>query len=212
MVRKTVTVAGLFGLLAVAIVTAAARPRPAQEVVAKSSGTAAADSHYMPHYNASGEMLLPSNKIWRQWVYLGSPFTPNTLNQGKASFPEFHNVYMQPWAFEYFRKTGRFPEGTIMFKELQLTLGPAQFPDGSQVQPSGRGYFPGAFNGADVSVKDSKRFASTGGWGYFDFNHFEPKALHTAVRAKDECASCHEENGAKQDEVWTQFYAQLADK
>lgn len=208
MVGKTVTAAALFSLFAVAILTAAAKPRPAN---AQSSGTAATDSHYMPQYNASGEMLLPPNKIWRTWVFLGSPFTPNALNQGKASFPEFHNVYMQPWAFDYYQKTGKFPEGTIMFKELQLTLAPAQFPDGSQVEPSGRGYFPGAFNGADVSVKDSKRFASTGGWGYFDFNHFEPKALHTKLMAKDQCAFCHQD-GAKQDEVWTQFYAPLGDK
>src|SRR5262249_24836548 len=43
-------------------------------------------------------------------------------------------------------------EGTILFKELQLTL-PGQNPDGSRTEPSGRGYFPGPFNGADVTVK-----------------------------------------------------------
>lgn len=60
-----------------------------------------------------------------------------------------------------------------MFKELQLTLGPAENPDGSRKEPSGRGYFPGAYNGADVTAKDSKRFADTEGWGYFNFNHSE---------------------------------------
>jgi len=61
-----------------------------------------------------------------------------------------------------------------MFKELQLTSVPAQHPDGSRTEQSGRGYFPGAFNGADVAVKDTKRFAATGGPGYFDFNHHKP--------------------------------------
>jgi hypothetical protein len=83
-------------------------------------------------------------------------------------------------------------------------------PDGSRAEPSGRGYFPGAFNGADVTVKDSKRFASTGGWGFFDFNHFEPKAPTAKVRAASECAYCHMA-GAKKDQVWTQFY-RLLDK
>jgi hypothetical protein len=52
--------------------------------------------------------------------------------------------------------------------------------------------------------------AATGGWGYFDFNHFEPKAPTAKVRAKSECAFCHIA-GAKKDQVWTQFY-RLLDK
>jgi hypothetical protein len=166
------------------------------------------DSHYTAQYSASGEMILPPDNIWRQWVYVGSPLTPNALNNGKANFPEYHNVYIQPWAYEQYLKTGKFPEGTIMFKELQLTLPPAKFSDGSQIQPSGRGYFPGAFNGADVTVKDTKRYADTGGWGYFDFNHFEPKAKMASVQPKDQCAFCHI-GSAKKDEVWTQFYRML---
>ena len=47
-----------------------------------------------------------------------------------------------------------------MFKELQLTL-PRQNDDGSRVEPSGRGYFPGPYNGADVTVKDTKRYTGT---------------------------------------------------
>lgn len=166
------------------------------------------ESRYMPQYSSSGEMILPPDNIWRQWVYVGSPLTPNALNNGKANFPEYHNVYIQPWAYEEYVKTGKFPEGTIMFKELQLDLPPAKFSDGSQIQPSGRGYFPGAYNGADVTVKDTKLYADTGGWGYFDFNHFEPKAKMTTVRPKDQCAFCHI-GSAKKDEVWTQFYRML---
>ena len=66
-------------------------------------------------------------------------------------------------------------------------------------------------NGADVTVKDSKRYAATGGWGYFDFNHFEPKLKMTGVQPKDKCAFCHIAS-AKKDEVWTQFYRILDEK
>ena len=59
-----------------------------------------------------------------------------------------------------------------------------------------------------MTVKDSKRFADTGSWGYFDFNHFERKAKMTKVRDKGECAFCHI-SSAKKDEVWTQFYQML---
>jgi hypothetical protein len=161
----------------------------------------------LPQYNAAGELLLPKN--FHEWIYVGSPLTPNALNNGKANFPEFHNVYIEPGAYAIFKKTGTFPEGTIMFKELQLT-GEKQFPDGSRTEPSGRGFFPAALNGADVTVKDTKRYADTNGWGFYNFNHFEPKAATAKLRPKSECAYCHIAS-AKKDMVWTQFYRLLDD-
>jgi hypothetical protein len=160
---------------------------------------------YLPEYTADGDLILP--KGFEKWVFVGSPLTPNALNGGKANFPEFHNVYMQPWAYEEYQKTNVFPEGTIMFKELQLTI-PGQNPDGSGTEPSGRGYFPGKLNGADVTVKDTKRYGDTGGWGYYNFHHYEPKAPTAKLKPKTECAYCHMAS-AKKDEVWTQFYIRL---
>jgi len=189
-----------------------------------SSSRAQTKPRYLPEYTASGDLKLPPNEIWREWVFVGNPFTPIALNGGKAcpepassssgpctGFPEYHNVYMEPGSYEIYKKTKEFPEGTIFFKELQLTLPPAENADGSRTEPSGRGYFPGAFNGADVTVKDSKRYADTGGWGYYNFNHHEPKAPTAQVKPKSECAYCHIGLGAKKDEVWTQFY-RLLDK
>ena len=141
-------------------------------------------------------------------MYVGSPLTPNALNGGMAGFPEFHNVYIEPGSYEIYKKTYTFPEGTILFKELQLTLPPPENADGSRTEPSGRGYFPGPWNGADVTVKDTKRYADTGGWGYYNFNHHEPKAPTAKLKAKSECAFCHIAS-AKKDDVWTQFYPLL---
>jgi hypothetical protein len=173
--------------------------------LSSSSAQTPAKSRYLPEYTASGDLVLP--KDFHDWVYVGSPLTPNALNGGQAGFPEYHNVYIEPGSYEIFKKTGQFPEGTIMFKELQLTL-PGQNPDGSRTEPSGRGYFPGPFNGADVTVKDSKRYADTGGWGFYNFNHHEPKAATAKLKAKEDCAFCHIAS-AKKDEVWTQFYPLL---
>ncbi|MFD2029404.1 cytochrome P460 family protein [Ancylobacter dichloromethanicus] len=163
-------------------------------------------AQYKPEYTASGELILPEN--FEKWVFVGSPLTPNALNDGAANFPEYHNVYMDPDSYEAYQKTNVFPEGTTFFsRKLQLAL-PAENPDGSRTEPSGRGYFPGALNGADVTVKDSKRFAETGGWGYFNFNHHEPKAPTAKARPIGECAYCHMAS-AKKDDVWTQFYPRL---
>jgi Cytochrome P460 len=161
---------------------------------------------YPPEYTSSGEFILPKN--FHEWIYVGSPFTPNALNGGMANFPEFHNVYMEPCSYEKYQQTNVFPEGTIFFKELQLTLPPPDNADGSRTEPSGRGYFPGPYNGADSTVKDTKRYADTGGWGYYNFNHHEPKAPTAKLKPQTECAYCHQAS-AKKDEVWTQFYPQL---
>ena len=61
-------------------------------------------------------------------------------------------------------KAGCFPEGTVIVKELTRILDPT-FPDGSRREPSGREYFNAQYNGIDVTVKDSKRFAKTNNWG-----------------------------------------------
>jgi hypothetical protein len=55
---------------------------------------------------------------------------------------------------------------------------------------------------------NTKRYAATGGWGYYNFNHHEPKAPTAALKPREECAYCHMAS-AKKDEVWTQFYPLL---
>src|SRR5262245_55462747 len=74
-------------------------------------GNAQTATGYLPEYTADGQLLLPKN--FHEWVYVGSPFTPNALNGGMAGFPEFHNVYIEPGSYEIYKKTGEFPEGTI---------------------------------------------------------------------------------------------------
>lgn len=195
--RKVLVVAvGVLALSAVGTAVFAQRQQ---------TNTALVRQRYLPEYTKEGDLILPKN--FNEWVFVGSPLTPNALNGGKANFPEYHNVYIEPGSYEIYKKTGEFPEGTIFFKELQLTK-PAQNPDGSRTEPSGRGFFPGKLNGADVTVKDTKRYADSGGWGYYNFHHYEPKAATAKVRPKSECAFCHIAN-AKKDEVWTQFYPLL---
>lgn len=48
-----------------------------------------ADSHYTAQYSASGEMILPPDNIWRQWIFVGAPLTPNALNNGAANCSEY---------------------------------------------------------------------------------------------------------------------------
>ena len=160
-----------------------------------------------PEWTADGGLRLPTG--YHSWVFLGSPLTPHALNDGKAGFPEYHNVYINPDAYRHYRKTGDFPEGTILLKELQLTKA-GSFDDGSRTEASGRGYFPAARNGIDISVKDSKRFADTNGWGFFNFGHHAPPYEETAAAApKEACAACHIAN--TDNMVFMQFYRPILD-
>src|SRR5215475_11122298 len=76
------------------------------------SGNAQTKTRYLPEYTASGELILP--KDFHEWVYVGSPLTPNALNNGHAGFPEYHNVYIEPGSYEIYKRTNEFPERTIL--------------------------------------------------------------------------------------------------
>ena len=86
-------------------------------------------------WDSNGRLQLPTG--YRRWVFLGAPLTPDGLNNGKAGFPEYHHVYVEAKNLDVYLKTGSFPEGTVIVKELTRVLNPA-FPDGSRTEPSGR--------------------------------------------------------------------------
>jgi len=90
----------------------------------------------------------PPSELSARTHYLPA-LTINALNRGMPNFPEFQNVYVEPGSYEIYKKTNVFPEGTILFGQLLLTLA-AENPDGSRAEPSGRGYFPGPVNVANA--------------------------------------------------------------
>ena len=173
-------------------------------------------------FNADGTVQVPTG--FRKWVFVGAPLTPEGLNDGKyncnaggtnctkSNFPEYHHVYIEQKNVDAYLKTGEFPEGTVIVKELTRVLNPT-FPDSSRKEPSGRGYFNGVYNGIDMSIKDSKRFAKTNNWGFFTFGHHPmPYEKTSAERPVSECAGCHIANVAATDMTWIQFYPLLRDK
>jgi hypothetical protein len=71
-----------------------------------------------PVFTKDGNLVLPTG--FREWVFIGGPITPDGLNNGKALFPEFHFVYVEPENFRHYQQHGNFPEGTVLVKELVL--------------------------------------------------------------------------------------------
>ena len=207
------------GLAASAVYFTVAKPVAAHAVA---SLNAAQTEQSSAVFNADGTVQVPTG--FRKWVFVGAPLTPEGLNDGKyncnadgknctrSNFPEYHHVYIEQKNVDAYLKTGDFPEGTVIVKELTRVLNPT-FPDSSRKEPSGRGYFNGAFNGIDMSIKDSKRFAKTNGWGFFTFGHHPmPYEKTSAERPAAECAGCHIANVASTDMTYIQFYPLLRDK
>ncbi len=140
---------------------------------------------------------------YREWVYVGTPVTPNDMNDGKAAFPEFHNVYIDPKSWSYWKKNGTFRDGTILVKELVGV--------GSKAAVSGAGYFQGDFVGLEATIKSAKYFKDQpGNWAYFSFSTKDHKSLTKTAKAfpPASCNGCHE-NSAADDFVFTQYYPVL---
>jgi len=185
MERRNKKATGFITLLTAVIVIAFALP-----VEAGSGGA---------KFSPNGELQIP--KDYRQWVFVGAPVTPNDLNNGQAAFPEFHHVYIDPAGYAAYKKTGKFPNGTVLVKELATV--------GTKSSSSGNGYFAGEFIGIAVSVKDAKRFAQEPGfWGYFNFMGDGGKPLASAkAQPTAACNVCHQNN--TEDWVFTQHYPVL---
>lgn len=140
---------------------------------------------------------------YREWIYVGTPVTPNDMNNGKAPFPEFHNVYIDPESWAHWKTTGEFREGTILIKELVGV--------GTKAAVSGIGYFQGEFVGLEATIKSKKYFPNEpGNWAYYSFSTPDHKTLTSSATkfAAESCNSCHETNSAD-DFVFTQFYPVL---
>ena len=149
-------------------------------------------------FDPDGALIRPEG--YREWVYIGTPVTPHDMNDGKAPFPEFHNVYMNPEAWKAFKKTGKYPDGTTLVKELVSV--------GSKRATSGKGYFMGEFIGLEVSMRDSKRFKDEpGNWAYFSFGHKYPLADKSKAQSSVNCNACHESSAV--DFVFSQYYPVL---
>lgn len=157
-------------------------------------------------YKISKNGVLTQPEDYREWVYVGTPLTPNDMNNGKAAFPEFHNVYIDPKSFAHWKKTGNFRDGTIIIKELVSV--------GSKAAVSGNGYFMGEYIGLEATIKSKKHFSKEpGNWAYFSFSNPEqPQKLKAEANAfpTEACAACHKAS-AQDDMVFTQYYPVLSD-
>lgn len=154
-----------------------------------------------PEYDEKGMLKRPEG--YERWTFVGT-----SLGLSYSEGPEeegpgvFHNVYVQPAAFDYFAKRGEFPEKTIFV----MTNSPATKKAGEPAIINRKGHFAGATRGLEVAVKDGSRFEE--GWAYFLFRSAAGPRSSARAFPREQCWDCHAEH-AQDDNVFTQFYSVL---
>ena len=151
-----------------------------------------------PRYTDDNQLLRPEG--FREWVFVGASLAMSyDAEQAAEEHPTFHNIYINPESYREYKKTGRFPERTILAMEV--------FTPGSHSSINRRGQFQERSVGLEAAVKDSARFAES--WAYFSFDLPAGKRADRAKAfPKSECWACHDEHAAT-DNVFTQFYPLL---
>ena len=156
----------------------------------------AADSG--PRFNDNKELLRPRD--YREWIFIGATLGMSyDENAEKQKHPKFHNLYLNPTAYREYKRSGRFPEKTMIAMEVLSAA--------SQSSINHQGHFEDELLGVEVAVKDSSRYAES--WAYFNFIAEDGSQKETATAyPKERCWSCHDEHAAT-DNVFTQFYPVL---
>jgi hypothetical protein len=123
---------------------------------------------------------------YRQWELIAPSNEKEPLNELRA-------ILGNPVAMTAYRRgTLPFPDGTILAKLAWKRVPSGEF-NGAVV--------PGAATTVQFMVKDSKKYAATGGWGFGRFVNGKPadEAQHKT------CFDCHSANVKDHDLVFTRL-------
>jgi hypothetical protein len=123
---------------------------------------------------------------YRQWELVAPAHDGEPFNEIRAIFGNTQSMTA-------FRKgTLPFPDGAMLAKLAWKRVPSTEF----------KGVFvPGAVTTVQFMVKDSKKYAATGGWGFGKFVNGKPddEAQHKR------CFGCHQANVKDHDFVFTRF-------
>lgn len=155
----------------------------------------------MPQYDDDGQLLLPED--YRQWIFVGSSLGLS-YSEGGGGHEMFHHTLMEPSAYDHFRRTGDFRQGTMLALLLHNP--------GDNSLPQRQGRFAGAVQTVEMAVKDgSTNSADVNDWAYYGFGTARGLRDRATAFEADTCASCHAQHAAH-DNVFMQFYPLLREE
>jgi hypothetical protein len=149
-----------------------------------------------PVFDAGGALVRPEG--YREWVFVGASlglsYAQVKMDDGPGAF---HHTYLSPEAYREFRRSGRFPDRTVLVLELHEAA--------SKVAPSRHGLFEGRRLALEAAVKDARL---PDGWAYYSFGDGSERTARAEARGS--CFECHRQH-ARTDNVFVQFYPVLRD-
>ncbi|RUV69737.1 MAG: cytochrome C oxidase subunit III [Mesorhizobium sp.] len=123
---------------------------------------------------------------YRGWELIAPALEGDPLNELRA-------VVGNAVALDAYKKgTLPFPDGSVLVKLAWKRTESAEFESAS---------VPGTATTVQVMVKDSKRYASSGGWGFGRFIDGKPADL----AQHETCFACHEARVQNHDYVFTRY-------
>jgi hypothetical protein len=140
--------------------------------------------------SARQDESVPYPSGYRQWAHVKSTLV-GPESKAFASNGGLHHFYANDKAMEGYR-TGKFPDGSILIDDL-LDVQPGKS-QGTTVE--------GSRKRLAVMVKNEKRYASTGGWG-FEIFKADTQAGSLATEGRGACFECHQ--SAPRDSVFTEL-------
>ncbi|WP_315824586.1 cytochrome P460 family protein [Paraflavitalea speifideaquila] len=120
---------------------------------------------------------VPYPEGYRMWTHVKTGLV-GPSNPGFRFNGGFHHIYANALAMQGYT-TGHFPNGSILvFDVIDMKE------ENGNTLEAGR-------NHVDVMVKDSLKYASTGGWGYEEFKGDSHTQRLLTTAAKNQCYTCH---------------------
>lgn len=126
---------------------------------------------------------------YRRWTHVSTALSDARFKR----YEGLHNIYANPKAIEGYRSSRVFPDGSV----IVFDLFEVETKDGA-TSATRRKFI-------DVMVKDSRRYAATGGWGYTEFlGESRTERTFGQEKAAATCHACHAAT-ARRDSVITSF-------
>lgn len=132
---------------------------------------------WQPSFSADAPAIPAYPEGYRGWSHVKSTMI-GPAHQNFEKMGGYQHIYANTEGVAGYR-TREFPEGSVLVVDwLTLQEKDGLFAEGPRRQ-------------VDVMVKDSQRFASTGGWGFQRYVGDSKTELSTTLRPQ-QCFACHE--------------------
>lgn len=120
---------------------------------------------------------VPYPTGYRNWTHVKSKVAMSS-NPSNKNTSTYHHIYANDLALQGY-KTGKFPKGSIIVADFIAAV------------DSSAALFEGQRKYIDVMIRNTEQYASTGGWGFEEFDKDSKTARKVNLVNAQACFNCH---------------------